>query len=450
MAFEAAVDSRDITPVAPPYPSLWMGGYGWDPRGNHGAIARDLRAQCLVIWDDGTPKVLLRADLISIPRDVNQFIRDTLDDEGLVARNDLMMLASHTHSGACFGDTRPNPYLLMNLTEADINAVNGTTNIIIDELLDLVRTTLELDRTDVTLSYTEGSANIGYNRSVGDQVLDTVPILRVSTTDDELFAVVFGAAAHPVARGEDEVFDADYPGVASELIESITGVPALFVQGACGDQNAHDPHNDAMVVTLGEKLGQEVVDQLDTADFSPVTGPIATAMIEVDLPLHVDTSDQDVIDELRAKFEARRNSSNPIAVGWRHADLMLKLIDSEELPTHVPMPIQRWRFAGLTILGLAHEPLSSYDLKLKQAFNGDLWVAGYANECEAYVADNTTLRASGYEAGWGDDDDSIAGDGAWTMSYGWPSPLKFSRSRQAAAGTTERIVIDACVNLLNT
>jgi hypothetical protein len=430
-----------------------MGGYGWGLRGNHGAIARPLRAQCLVLWDDGVPKVLVRADIISVPRDVHQFIRGTLVDEELVAVDDFMLVASHTHSGPLYGDTRPSPQVLMGLTPDDVDAVNGTTNLINDALLQLVRDTLDQERTAVALSYAEGEAKIGFNRVDDGTVLETVPVLRLDTTDGDLFAVVFGAACHPVSRGQDEVFDGEYPAVATELIENELGVPALFLQGACGDQEAEDPHSPATTEHLGEVLGQEVLAVLDGDGFTAVTGPVSASLIEIDLPFNVDTSDADVQAELRAKYQARADLLGPLDPNRRHADLMIRLIDDGELPTAVPMPIQRWRFGGLSIIALAHEPLSAYDVKLRAAFAGKLWVVGYANECEGYVADNDTLRSggtlhAGYEAGWNEDDDTIAGFGSFTVSYAWPSPLKFSNTAVAAPGTTERIVVDACVGLL--
>ncbi|GHH49092.1 hypothetical protein [Lentzea cavernae] len=455
MSFEAAVGEVDVTPVAPPYPSLWMGGYGWGPRGNHGAVARRLRAQCLVLWDGGVPKVMVRADLISVPRDVHQSIRSTLVDEGLVATGDFMLLASHTHSGALYGDTRPSPFVLMNLSQADVDAVNGTTSMITDALVQLVRDTLELERTPVTLAYAEGEAKIGHNR-VADHgaVLDTVPVLRLDTTGGDLFAVVFGAACHPVSRGNDDVFDGEFPAVASEFVQDALGVPALFVQGTCGDQEADDPHGPATTEHLGVVLGQAVLDVLGDGGFDAVTGPVQTALTEVDLPFHADTSDPVVRASVHAKYKLRRRVMGPQSPNWRHAGLMLKLMDAGQLPTSMPMPIQRWRFGGLSILALAHEPLSSYHVNLRAAFDGNLWVMGYANECEGYVADNDTLRSggdlhSGYEAGWNHHDPTIAGEGTFCVSYAWPGPLKFSDTATPAAGTTERIVMDTSLGLLS-
>ncbi|MFD1147617.1 hypothetical protein [Saccharothrix hoggarensis] len=452
MAFEAAVRTVDITPVHPPYPSLWMGGYGWGPRPNNGLIARRLRAHCLVLWDDGVPNVLLRADVVSIPRDVHHFIRDTVVREGLVDfESDFLLSSSHTHSGACLGDTRPDPKIIMNLTDADVHAVNQTTWLVMEALVQLVRDTVAMPRTPVTARYGRTTADLGFNRAGLPTVLDEVEVvvLRRAGTQRGNFAVLFGAACHPVARGNDQVFDSDYPGAAAEHIEQALGVPALFFQGAAGDQEPHHPHVPEQVTTLGSRLGRAVVDRIVAGNLAAVTGPVRTSYVEVQLPLSVDTTQQAVVDELRAKYQARAAGLPTSDVRRRHADQMLGLINANLLPTSMPMPIQCWRFGGLNVIALGHEVLSAFDVRLRAAFGGPLWVMGYANEVEGYVPDDQAWWAGGYEAGWSGDP-AIAGEFAATMAYSWPTPLKASPVgvTPAAAGSAERIVLDTALGLL--
>jgi hypothetical protein len=454
MVFQIAVGSTELTPKVPAFPSLWMGGYGWSPRGSSpGNVARELKAHCMVIWDDGFPNILLRADLISIPRDMNQWIRGTLEAEGLIAASDFLMVSSHTHSGPLVGDIRPDPYILMGLTPADISAVNGTTNVLIDRLLDLVRTTLNKARTTVTFRYAETTANIGYNR-VGSftYVNNTVPILVARKANGNRVAVLFGAGSHPVARGDDKVFDCDYPGRAAERIEAQLGVPAMFFQGLCGDQNAKEPRGDGQVVNLGDQLANAVINKINAnTGFTNVTGPIMTAYEEVNLPFAVDVTDPAVVANLRSRYAARMTTFPQDDVNYRHAKKMVEFIDGPGLPTHIAMPIQRWRFNGLTILALSHEVLSTYQVKLKAAYTGKLWMMAYANEVEAYVAADDVLWGGGYEAGYEYPDNTIAGGGSYAEVYAWPAPLKMSPrgTTPAAAGTTERIVLDKCLDLLN-
>ncbi len=461
MVFQIAVHSTELTPkVQNGFPSLWMGGYGWDPRGSSVTpnVARELKAHCMVIWDDGYPNVILRADIISIPRDMNQWIRGTLVEEGLIADSDFLMVSSHTHSGPLVGDIRPNPYVLMGLTPADIDAVNGTTFKLIDLLLDLVRDTLNKTRTTVTFRYAEASVSIGYNRV--DNItyeMKTVPILVARKANNNRVAILFGAGAHPVARGNDTTFDCDYAGRAAERIQAQLGVPAMFFLGTAGDQNAGSynntpPRGDSLVVSLGDKLANAVVNKINAnTGFTNVTGPIMTRMTEVNLPFAVDTSNPTVIANLRSRYAARMAASNPSDPNYRHAKVMVDLIDGPGLPTHIAMPIQRWRFNGLTILAMAHEVLSTFHVKLKAAYPGKLWIMGYANEVEGYVAADDVLWNGGYEAGFDYPDNTIAGYGSYGVSYSWPAPLKASPRgvTPAVAGSTEKIVMDACLDLLN-
>jgi hypothetical protein len=431
-----------------------MGGYGWDPRGSSpGNVARELKAHCMVIWDDGFPNIMLRADLISIPRDMNQWIRGTLVDEGLIADSDFMMVSSHTHSGPLVGDIRPDPYIMMGLTPADINAVNGTTNVLIDRLLDLVRDTLNKARTTVTFRYAETTANIGFNR-VGNftYTMNTVPILVARKANGNRVAVLFGAGSHPVARGKDNTFDCDYPGRAAERIQAQLGVPAMFFQGTCGDQNPKLPDGDAQVVNLGDQLANAVINKINAnTGFTNVTGPIMTRYEEVQLPFAVDVTNPTVVANLRSRYAARMTTFPQNDVNYRHAKKMVELIDGPGLPTHIAMPIQRWRFNGLTILALSHEVLSTYYVKLKALYTGKLWVMAYANEVEAYVAADDVLWEGGYEAGYEHPDNTIAGGGSFAEVYAWPAPLKMSPRgvTPAVAGSTEKIVMDKCIDMLN-
>ncbi|WNV91561.1 hypothetical protein [Umezawaea sp. Da 62-37] len=454
MVFQIAVGSTELTPKVPAFPSLWMGGYGWSPRGSSpGNVARELKAHCMVIWDDGYPNVLLRADLISIPRDMNQWIRGTLIDEGLLSDTDFMMVSSHTHSGPLVGDIRPNPYILMGLNQADIDAVNGTTNVLIDRLLDLVRATLNKTRTTVTFRYAEASVNIGYNRVEHQTyVMNTVPILVARKANNNRVAILFGAGSHPVSRGNDTTFDCDYPGRAAAQIEASLGVPAMFFQGTCGDQNANEPRGNAQVINLGDKLANAVITKINAnTGFTNVTGPIMTRIEEVQLPFAVDTSNPTVVANLRSRYAARLTQFPTDDVNYRHAKVMVDMIDGPGLPTHIAMPIQRWQFNGLTILALAHEVLSGFHVRLKAAYPGKLWIMGYANEVEAYIAPDDVLWNGGYEAGFEWPDNTIAGGGSFAEVYAWPAPLKASPVgvTPAVAGSAEKIIMDCCLDLLN-
>ncbi|KAA2261059.1 hypothetical protein F0L68_18505 [Solihabitans fulvus] len=450
-----AVGTLDYTPVAPPWPSLWMGGYGAVPRGNQGDVARRLRAHCVALNDGVSTKVLLRVDVVGVPRDLHQAIRDQV--LGMISNSaDFMMVSSHTHSGPFIGDISPDPYILMGLQPADIDAINGSTQIFMDDLVGLVQSTLAQDLTPVTLGYAEGNVQIGYNRAELPTVLTDVPVLlaRNASTNAPL-AVLFGYNCHPVARGYDETFDSDYAGFAAEAISAALGVPALFLQGTAGDQDPLTPHQPQQVVSLGQQLADTVLNLVSHGGFTAVTGPISTQLTEINLPLAVDLGNPAAVVQLRDKFRQRLDTLPPDDYAYRHASVMLDQIAGNGLTQTFPMPIQLWKLGGLNLFGLAHEVLSEYHVKLKALAAGPMWIAAYANEVCGYVAGDATIWAGGtkhfgYEAGW-TDDVTIGGDGTWPMFYGFPVPFKASPNgvTPPAPNTVERVIVDTCAALLH-
>ncbi|MET7279262.1 hypothetical protein ABZS29_13590 [Kribbella sp. NPDC005582] len=447
-----AVNTLNLTPKHPPWPSLWMGGYGWNPRGGDGTYARKLRAHCLVLDDGGSPNVLLRIDVVSIPRDVHlELRRRIVVVEKLVADSDFLIACSHTHGGPMIGSTHPHPNVLMNLQPADISAVDGSTSLFVDLMVDLAKRTVQAPKVPATLHYAEGSVRIGHNRTEeSDAVVPDVPVLLVrNATTTEPVAVLFGYACHPVCRGNDTIFDSDYVGVVIESIERRLGLPALFFQGPAGDINP----NPGGPLVVGEKLADAVVAVLARNEFTTVTGPIRTTLTEIQLPFAADTGDSAVLAQLKRTFESRLDGHLGQAE-VRHARLMLEQIRTGTLPRSIPMPIQCWKLGGLTILALSHEVLSGYQQLIKDVAarlgTGKLWVMAYANETQCYVPTDVTAWQPGYESSWQEGDRLTAGYGSSMLAYSWPSPLKSSPEGKVPAdpGSTQAIVLAACEALL--
>jgi hypothetical protein len=462
-----SVHEVDITPH-PGAGSGWMAGYGWSKRANPDfSFARELTAQCAVIWTEGTPNVLLRADVAGIPREVHWAIRQQVLDAvpGLITKN-FLLASSHTHSGPFIGDTHPSPQTLINADDTDIAAINAFTNHFVDQMVKTVRNAAETPPVSVRLSYAFGTADIARNRTGLPWCPTEVPVLIAeSTIDGSLQAVLFGYACHPVSRGRDEVFDSDYCGYACEHAEKrLDGVPVLFFQGTAGDidpdvdEEARGVH---AVEELGKALGDAVVDIINNASFTQVTGPMHNHLEEIELPLALDTEDPHILTELQEKYHKRveslPNDESPAGAAHRHAAIMLEQIEEGTLPRSVPMPIQRFRFNGLSILALAHEVCSGYQMAVQNAYTqSPLWIMAYANEVSCYVPGDDLLWRGGYEAGWEDGDPRIAGISTNLIVYPWPVPLRASGGPtmrevgdRADDDSVEGILTKACLDILS-
>jgi neutral ceramidase len=269
--------------------------------------------------------------------------------------------------------------------------------------------------------------------------------------------VLFGYACHPVCRGNDTVYDSDYCGFASELIESQLDAPAFFFQGAAGDVDPTGTHCPALVEQHGATLGNAVLAVARSGSLQQVTGPLRNFYSEVSLPLSVNLSDPAQRTSLRNAYQSRYNTlpNTNTAEGAtrRHAKVMLDTLDTPSMWS-VPMPIQCWQLGGLKIIAMAHEVTSEYSVALRNNFPGTrLWVMACANETEIYVPSDDLLWAGGYEPGW-TASSTIAGLGMSLVPYTWPCPLKASPQNpppppQGAPGSAPRTVWDKCLELIN-
>ncbi|MEU5692545.1 hypothetical protein [Actinosynnema sp. NPDC020468] len=454
-----AVRTLDYTPTYPTYPSLWMGGYGGAQRGNHGTVARRLKASC-VVFDDGsgTKKAMLRIDVVSIAREIHQQIRAAVLPLVGNVNGNFLITCSHTHSGPMIGVNSPHPYVMMSLNAADISAIGQTTTVFINQLVALVQNTLSDATTPVNLGYATGSVTIGYNRAELPTVLTEVQVLTARrTSNNSLFALLYGYGCHAVSRGNDDVFDSDYCGFAAEAIGSALGIGTnvFFFQGAAGDQDPEDPHQASQVNTLGQRLANKVVDIVNNGTFTPVTGPISTRYNDLLLPLNRDLGNPAAIIELRNKYTARMAANPPESYDYRHAKVMVDQIAGAGVQRYFFMPIEVWKFGGLNIVALAHEVLSVYETRIKALTGTKTWVMGYSNEIGGYVGGDTTIRAGetkhfGYEGGW-TDDPNVSGAGTWTTFYAWAAPLKLDGDSITTPGgpSTEQAIVDAAAALIN-
>jgi neutral ceramidase len=408
-----------------------MGGYGWgeDRRSTGVTPGRPMKMACVVL-QSGTdsPIVLVRIDVVSIPRHVYDDIKGKLRVQGLIASYAHLVIAqSHTHHGPMVG-TIPDPYVLLGSRDA-VAVTNAYTTSFIDQVVNLVRSTVTGARTEVTLGYAEAGAYIAMNREDLIWAPREVPILvaRNTTGDKKPYALLFGHACHPVCQARSSTLDTDYCGQAAAKIEQELAVPALFFQGTAGDLVPVVSGDEAAVVSNGNQVADAVVGMVRANSLIPVSGPISARLESIQLPFVVNTGTDEGREELRVKYDGRvrlppERPSDPEVAAIRHAERMLDLIKDRALPTSMPMTVQRINIGGLSILAMAHEVLSGYHVGTKKDFKSPLWIMAYANHVDCYIPARDRLTSGGYAAGW-NNDPRLPGVTTAGISYSLPAPL---------------------------
>ena len=91
----AGLASVVITPSEP----MWMAGYAARTERSQGAL-HDLQAKALALEDkEGDRIVIVSCDLLGFPRDLAARIAERAEDEFQLRREQLLLNASHTHTG---------------------------------------------------------------------------------------------------------------------------------------------------------------------------------------------------------------------------------------------------------------------------------------------------------------------------------------------------------------
>jgi len=383
----AAVTAR-ITPQK----LLWMAGYAARKKPAEGKV-QDLFAKALALEDEqGNRLVFVTLDLIGVPQDLRHHVAERAATDFKLPPANLVMNASHTHSGPSLR-TQP-------LTDADKEnprardafeytqkLENDIVGIIGKAIAELQPARLTWNkarcgfamnrRRDYTLPAEHPNANKAPNP---DGVVDhEVPALRVEAPDGTLRATLFGYACHNTSLGFYN-YCGDYAGFAQQYLQEFRpGFTALFLMGCGADQNPYPRRSDVVPGITDLELSMQhgrslsnAVEMALTVNPRPVAGPIRAAYEEIKL----------------SYANAKRADHD--------------------------YPVQVIRIGNdLTFITLGSEVVVDYSLRFKKEFAGaaGVWVAGYSNDYTGYVPSLRVLKEGGYEAaaGWAEDvEDRIA------------------------------------------
>lgn len=389
--WKAGVARTVITPEEP----VWMGGYAARTRPAEGTM-HDLWAKALALEDaSGKQVVLVTADLIGMPKEMSDAIRDRLEEEAGLSREQILLNSSHTHSGPALEKSLSVIYPQDEPVQQKIRAYSRG---LVDKITGLALQALrEMEPAQVYAQ--NGVARFQVNRRNNpENALRSltelqgpndyaVPVIKVENAAGELMAIAFGYACHATVLNGYE-WSGDYPGFAQlELEERFPGATALFFQGAGGDQNPLPRRSEALAKQYGQTLAA-AVERVLSEEMRRLEPRIAAAYTEIELAFSDPPSE--------AALSGLAEESSGYICRWA-TGLLQKIRAGEPLMTVYPYPLQVWRLGDQAIMGLGGELVVEYAIELKRIFGQDIFVLGYSNDVMGYIPSSTVLSEGGYE-----------------------------------------------------
>lgn len=226
----------------------------------------DIFARCLVLNDGGKRFAIVTYDLNCLDVATPILRKRCRDELGIGAAN-LILLGTHNH-------------------EAPIQIVPGNFDYgrwLAGRLFDLIKEAIAAERGPAKLLFGTGHAYFLW--SMGNAPVDhEVQLLKV-VCGNQVVALLFNHATHPLQASSDRI-SVGHPGYAVDDLEAKNpGALALYADACGGNQFAGGFYASMQKVqSLGRDLA-EVVNRISESRMQDVTGPFASKLEVISLPL---------------------------------------------------------------------------------------------------------------------------------------------------------------------
>ncbi|HHV62995.1 MAG TPA: hypothetical protein GXX51_10205 [Firmicutes bacterium] len=416
--------------VITPYVGIALEGNVRD-KGSQG-IHDDLYVRALVLkGDDGTELAMITSDLVGVPKDFCDGVRTLVEAETGIPRGNVMVTASHTHSGPAmlglFGIEVDRGYTEVlkrkfagvvcmahrRLGEATVRfAVGREDSVAFNRRIWMKDGTLRMNWEFIGCDEALRRGIAGPAGPVDPEVA----VMEIQGASGEPVCVFFNYALHPaILAGDNFDMSADYPGYAMRLIEAVTGAVAMYTNGADGNVNhinVNDPEQGRgfeEAERVGTIVGAEVIKALARTRKSalpvPAVGhvPVACASRVIDVPRRELTGEE--VDAARRLAGGRtfQELSKLLALvdgvpDEIYALEILELAALREKDPYEHIELQAFRVGDAAFVAIPGELFVEFGLEIKgRSPFKPTFVIGYANGYVGYIPTEKAFSEGGYE-----------------------------------------------------
>lgn len=392
--------------------------------GRSAGVADDLHVRALILESSAVRLGVLQFDLLGLSSWHVEEIRHRAWKQCGILPWNLMLSATHTHSG-------PGVVAVRGCEAAELSYVWK----VIDSALRAL-TAAEEDLKPAEGYISQVPYRLGVNRRLVDkngkaalgvaphlpapQHLEVLTLQR--STGPAIY--VFSHAAHPYILGAENVLiSGDYPSFAASRIEtSGIGATALFLNGCAGDiapLGAFDGLDRAR--REGDRLAAAVLSAVKSGvrmDALPLHGDsLRVALDYAPLPAVTEIELLATERERTVRPEERSNPEVQLQIRAAYADWayhLRRILAGIEPLDPVIAEVQALRIGDLTLIGISGEPFWQTGEKLKRlAQTSHAWSLGYCNAYSGYLPPAEAIPQGGYEV-----DDAHRYLGIWRLDAG--------------------------------
>ena len=408
----AGAATVDITP----HDSQFLFGYPHVRRYSTG-VHDPLYSSALYLSDGETPLLLVSNDVIFVSRETAERVRDRIAGQIDVPAANMMITATHTHSGPMTVD------MLSNDADPIIPKTDQRYVRLLEDGIVEAATKAYQDARPVWIgsAVADGSC-VGTNRHDPTGPSDPdVPVLVVRDRDDETFiAAMVICSMHPTVLHEDSTLvSGDFPAMTRQYLQQhILGddCPLIYHTGPCADQS---PRHMAKANTfdeatrLGHSLGKSIAHAIASVDYAEDIG-LGYVRGSVDLPPRVMPSvieAQEQLDRSAKRLDTLRRSAadrgqvRTAECDWFGAEEALTLARAaatrrlgNTIASVMPAEVMVMHIGPWSFVGWPGEISVEFSLELKQR-QSDCYVISLANgELQGYLVAEEAVREGRYEA----------------------------------------------------
>lgn len=400
-----------------PKDSQFLFGYPHIERYSTG-IHDNLWSSALYISDGSRDVIFIANDIIFVSKQSCNYIRQQISSQIPVKPENIMITATHTHSGPMTLDYISNEADPV-VPKTDIKYVEYMQEQIIKAAIQAYQSA---QPAKIGLAMADDTG-VGTNRRNPEGPADhNVPVMMVKNADtDDNIACMLVCSMHPTVLHEDSTLvSGDFPGLSRiYLQENVIGknCPVLHHTGPCGNQSPRyvtkaNTFDEAK--RLGEILARAAEQAISAIEYKTDLSVNSKTVLLEDLPKRQFPSVQEAqqkLDRSIAKLKAlRENDSSPKEVrtaecDWFGAEETLTLAKAavdgkleKVYQTSLPAEIQIISIGNWNFVGWQGEIFIEYALQVKKQAANTFIISIANGEFQGYIVTKEAFDEGGYEA----------------------------------------------------